>query len=95
MDLLVNVFYLMIINGAFKFRGASNAVFSLDEAQAAKGVVIHSSFGCTIRGIPAYVVVPNNAPKCKVENVKRYGGHVIFSEATMKSRQEMEKQGII
>ncbi|KAJ0692067.1 putative serine racemase, Ammonia-lyase [Helianthus annuus] len=42
-----------------------------------------------IRGIPAYVVVPNNAPKCKVENVKCYGGHVIFSEATMKSRQEM------
>ncbi|MFS7890429.1 putative serine racemase, Ammonia-lyase [Helianthus anomalus] len=83
-------------SGAFKFRGASNAVFSLDEAQAAKGVVTHSSgnhaaalaLAAKIRGIPAYVVVPNSAPKCKVDNVKRYGGHVIFSEATMKSRQE-------
>ncbi|XP_074264816.1 serine racemase-like [Silene latifolia] len=81
--------------GAFKFRGASNAVLSLDEEQAAKGVVTHSSgnhaaalaLAAKLRGIPAYIVIPNNAPKCKVENVKRYGGQVIWSEPTMESRQ--------
>ncbi|XP_074303730.1 serine racemase-like [Silene latifolia] len=81
--------------GAFKFRGASNAVLSLNEEQAAKGVVTHSSgnhaaalaLAAKLRGIPAYIVIPNNAPKCKVENVKRYGGQVIWSEPTMESRQ--------
>ncbi|KAK9668164.1 hypothetical protein RND81_13G038800 [Saponaria officinalis] len=80
---------------AFKFRGASNAVLSLDKQQAAKGVVTHSSgnhaaalaLAAKLRGIPAYIVIPSNAPKCKVENVKRYGGQVIWSEPTMVSRQ--------
>lgn len=83
-------------SGAFKFRGASNAIFSLDEDQAAKGVVTHSSgnhaaavsLAAKLRGIPAYIVIPKNAPKCKVENVVRYGGQVIWSEATMQSREE-------
>lgn len=82
--------------GAFKFRGASNAIFSLNDEQAAKGVVTHSSgnhaaalaLAAKLRGIPAYIVIPKNAPKCKVENVKRYGGHVIWSEANMQSREE-------
>ncbi|PHT39720.1 Serine racemase [Capsicum baccatum] len=82
--------------GAFKFRGACNAVFSLDDAQATKGVVTHSSgnhaaalsLAAKLRGIPAYVVVPRNAPKCKLANVKRYGGQVIFSEPTMQSRED-------
>lgn len=81
--------------GAFKFRGASNAILSLDEEQAAKGVVTHSSgnhaaalsLAAKIRGIPAYIVIPENAPKCKVQNVIRYGGQVIWSEPTMESRQ--------
>lgn len=81
--------------GAFKFRGASNAILSLDGQQAAKGVVTHSSgnhaaalsLAAKIRGIPAYIVIPNNAPKCKVQNVIRYGGQVIWSEPTMESRQ--------
>ncbi|XP_035830211.1 serine racemase isoform X2 [Helianthus annuus] len=89
-------FSLMVISGAFKFRGASNAIFSLDEEQAAKGVVTHSSgnhaaalaLAAKLRGIPAYIVIPKNAPKCKVENVKRYGGQIIWSEATMQSREE-------
>lgn len=42
-----------------------------------------------LRGIPAYVVVPKNAPTCKVENVKRYGGQIIWSEASVKSREEI------
>lgn len=42
-----------------------------------------------LRGIPAHIVVPENAPKCKVENVIRYGGKVIRSEASMQSREEV------
>jgi serine racemase len=83
--------------GAFKFRGACNAVLSLDAEQAAKGVVTHSSgnhaaalsLAAKIQGIPAYIVVPKGAPKCKVDNVIRYGGKVIWSEATMSSREEI------
>ncbi|KAL8101913.1 serine racemase [Apium graveolens] len=82
--------------GAFKFRGASNAILSLDNDQAAKGVVTHSSgnhaaalsLAAKLRGIPAYIVIPKNAPSCKVENVNRYGGQIIWSEATMQSREE-------
>ncbi|PKP34054.1 MAG: serine dehydratase, partial [Bacteroidetes bacterium HGW-Bacteroidetes-15] len=56
--------------GAFKFRGASNAVFNLSDKQAAKGVCTHSSgnhaaalaLAASIRGIPSYIVMPNNAP---------------------------------
>ncbi|CAN4077379.1 unnamed protein product [Withania somnifera] len=82
--------------GAFKFRGACNAIYSLDDDQAAKGVVTHSSgnhaaalaLAAKLRGIPAYIVIPKNAPKCKVENVKRYGGQVIWSESSMQSRED-------
>ncbi|KAG0486220.1 hypothetical protein HPP92_008315 [Vanilla planifolia] len=81
--------------GAFKFRGASNAILSLEADEAAKGVVTHSSgnhaaavsLAAKLRGIPAYVVVPKNAPKCKVENVRRYGGQIIWCEANMQSRE--------
>lgn len=45
------------------------------------------SLAAKLRGIPAYVVIPKNAPACKVENVRRYGGRVIWSEATMESRE--------
>ncbi|XP_010455573.1 PREDICTED: serine racemase [Camelina sativa] len=81
--------------GAFKFRGACNAVLSLDPEQAAKGVVTHSSgnhaaalsLAAKMQGIPAYIVVPKGAPQCKVDNVIRYGGKVIWSESTMSSRE--------
>ncbi|CAH9144329.1 unnamed protein product [Cuscuta epithymum] len=83
--------------GAFKFRGACNAVFSLNDAQAAKGVVTHSSgnhaaalaLAAKLRGIDAHIVIPKNAPKCKVENVVRYGGKVIWSESHMNSREDV------
>lgn len=45
------------------------------------------SLAAKLRGIPAYIVIPENGPKCKVENVIRYGGQVIRSEATMQSRE--------
>ncbi|KAJ7952328.1 Serine/threonine dehydratase [Quillaja saponaria] len=83
--------------GSFKFRGACNAVFSLDDKDAAKGVVTHSSgnhagalsFAAKLRGIPAYIVISKNAPKCKVENVMRYGGQIIWAEASVQSREEV------
>ncbi|CAL9100624.1 serine racemase-like [Musa acuminata AAA Group] len=86
--------------GAFKIRGASNAIFSLSNDQAAKGVVTHSSgnhaaavsLAAKLRGIPAYIVIPENAPRCKIENVKRYGGQVIWSEPTFQSRENVAKK---
>lgn len=86
--------------GAFKIRGASNAIFSLEDDQATKGVVTHSSgnhaaavsLAAKLRGIHAYIVIPENAPKCKVENVRRYGGQVIWSEATIQSRESTARK---
>ncbi|KAJ3680514.1 hypothetical protein LUZ60_016792 [Juncus effusus] len=86
--------------GAFKIRGASNAIFSLDDSQASKGVVTHSSgnhaaavaLAAKLRGIPSYIVIPRNAPNCKVENVKRYGGKIIWSEPTMESRENVAQK---
>ncbi|HEY7776397.1 MAG TPA: pyridoxal-phosphate dependent enzyme, partial [Kineobactrum sp.] len=71
--------------GAFKARGASNAVFGLDDAQAALGVATHSSgnHGAALamaarrRGIAAHIVMPTNAPAVKKAAVGTYGGHVI------------------
>ena len=50
------------------------------------------SLAAKLRGIPAYIVIPENAPKCKVENVKRYGGQVIWSEATFQSRESTARK---
>ncbi|KAI5073178.1 hypothetical protein GOP47_0011191 [Adiantum capillus-veneris] len=82
--------------GAYKFRGASNAVLSLPDDVASKGVITHSSGNhaaavalvAKMRGIPAWIVMPHNAPKCKVESVKRYGGSVCFVERCMDTREE-------
>ncbi len=71
--------------GAFKVRGASNAVFGLDEAQAAKGVATHSSgnhalslsYAASRRGIGATVVMPGTAPEAKKAAVRGYGGKII------------------
>lgn len=81
--------------GAFKFRGASNAIFSLIEDEAAKGVATHSSgnhaqalaLAAKLRDIPAYVVMPENAPKVKVKAVKNYGAEVTFCESTLEARE--------
>lgn len=83
--------------GAFKIRGASNAIFSLEDSEVDKGVLTHSSgnhaaavsLAAKLRGIPAYIVIPRNAPKCKVENVKRYGGQIVWCEATLESRESV------
>ena len=81
--------------GAFKFRGASNAVFSLTDGDAERGVVTHSSgnhaqalaLAARERGVPAYIVMPENAPLVKVAAVKAYGGTVTFCESTLEARE--------
>ena len=81
--------------GAFKFRGASNAVWSLPDGEAARGVVTHSSgnhaqalaLAAKMRGIPAYIVMPNNAPQVKKSAVAGYGGQITFCEPTLEARE--------
>lgn len=83
-------------SGSFKFRGASHAVLSLDESQASRGVLTHSSgnyaaalaLAARNRGIPAYIVIPTNAPAVKQAAVKEYGGKITFCEPTMLAREE-------
>lgn len=82
--------------GAFKFRGACNSVYSLSESDAAAGVATHSSgnhgqalaLAAKMRGIPAYVVMPENSPAVKLNAVKGYGATVIRCESNQKSREE-------
>ncbi len=81
--------------GAFKARGASNAVFGLSDADAANGVATHSSgnhagalsFAAALRGIDATVVMPHNAPATKKAAVRSYGGNIIECEPTQASRE--------
>lgn len=81
--------------GAFKFRGACNTVLSLSEFEASKGVATHSSgnhaqavaLAAAIRGIPAYIVMPENAPRVKLEAVKGYGGRISLCEPTLAARE--------
>ncbi len=82
--------------GAFKFRGATNAVFSLSDDKLAKGVATHSSgnhaqalaLAARNRGIKSYIVMPENAPIVKIEAVKGYGGEIIFCKPTLQAREE-------
>ncbi len=82
--------------GAFKARGATNAVLSLDDAQAARGVVTHSSgnhaqalaIAAKIRGVPAHIVMPKDAPRPKRAAVEGYGATVHLCEPTLKAREE-------
>jgi threonine dehydratase len=88
--------------GAFKSRGAVNAVFSLDENDALKGVATHSSGNhaqalaraARIRNIPAYIVMPDNAPEVKINAVKAYGGIITFCQPTLQAREETIQQVI-
>ena len=75
--------------GAFKVRGASNAVFGLDEAQAKAGVATHSSgnHAAMLRGIPCNVVMPRTAPQAKKDTVRRYGGKITECEPSTSSRE--------
>jgi threonine dehydratase len=82
--------------GAFKIRGACNAVFSLTEEEARRGVATHSSgnhaaalaLAARWRGVPAYVVMPENAPQIKKTAVAFYGANIFFCKPTLEAREE-------
>ena len=86
--------------GAFKFRGACNAVFSLKEDESVRGVVTHSSgnhaqalaLAARFRGIPAYIVMPENAPAVKKAAVAEYGGRITFCKPTLEARETTTEQ---
>src|SRR3954464_15988094 len=81
--------------GAFKSRGATNAVFTLDDETARGGVATHSSGNhgaavaraAKLRGIPAHIVMPSNSAKVKIRAVESYGAQVVFCEPTEESRE--------
>ncbi len=82
--------------GAFKFRGATHAVLRLNDAEAAQGVITHSSgnhaaalaLAASQRGIPAYIVMPENAPEIKKKAVAGYGGIITFCAPTQTDREQ-------
>jgi threonine dehydratase len=81
--------------GAFKARGATNAVFALDDVTARRGVATHSSGNhgaalsraAKLRGIPAHIVMPSNSAKVKVRAIESYGAQIIFCEPNDASRK--------
>lgn len=85
--------------GAFKSRGACNAIFSLDEEQLKKGVCTHSSGNhaqalaraAGLRKTHAYIVMPETSPNVKVAGVNKYGGIITFCKPTLKAREETIK----
>jgi threonine dehydratase len=86
--------------GAFKFRGACNSVFSLTPEEARNGVCTHSSgnhaaalaLAARMRGIPAYIVMPENAPEIKKKAVAGYGARITFCEPTLAARESTLKR---
>lgn len=82
--------------GAFKMRGATNAILKLTEEQRSKGVVTHSSgnfaqalsLAAKSLGVKAYIVMPENAPQVKKNAVLQYNGSITECESTTKARQE-------
>ncbi|MGD0583411.1 MAG: pyridoxal-phosphate dependent enzyme [Bacteroidales bacterium] len=94
--------------GAFKFRGATNAVLQLTEEEKKRGVVTHSSgnhaaalaLAASTAGVKAYIVMPDNAPDVKKNAVSGYGADITFCKPTLKAREEtaseiMERTGAV
>ena len=89
--------------GAFKFRGACNAVFSLSDEEARKGVATHSSgnhaaalaLAARIRGVNAFIVMPVNAPEIKKKAVAGYGAQITFCQPTLQARESTLAQVIV
>jgi threonine dehydratase len=92
--------------GAFKFRGATNAVLSLSEIEKKRGVVTHSSgnhaaalsLAARMNGVKAFIVMPESAPAVKKNAVAGYGAEITYCKPTLQSREEttriiMEKTG--
>jgi threonine dehydratase len=83
--------------GSFKIRGAANTILSLPESEVKKGIVTHSSgnhaaaVACAAawRGVPAWIVMPKNAPAVKCRAVEGYGGRISYCEPLVSARKEM------
>src|SRR5438046_2366239 len=83
--------------GSFKIRGAANSILSLSSEQAARGIVTQSSgnHGAAVacaaawRGVPAYIVMPKNAPRVKIQAIQVYGGKITFCEPKVSSPKEV------
>src|SRR5437879_8488717 len=81
--------------GAFKARGATNAVFALDDATARSGVATpwSGNHGAAVaraarlRGVPAHIVMPSNSAKVKIRAIEGYGAQVVFCESTENARE--------
>ena len=81
--------------GSFKIRGASNAILSLTAKEASRGIVTQSSgnHGAAVacaaawRGVPAWIVMPRNAPAVKAKAIEGYGGKIVFCEPTVTARK--------
>ncbi len=88
--------------GAFKFRGGINTIFQLDETEMKKGVATHSSgnhgqavaLAAKMRNIPAYIVMPQNSTKVKIEAVRSYGAELIFCDNSLQAREDKLKETI-
>jgi len=88
--------------GAFKYRGATNAVLSLTPEQKLKGVATHSSgnhaaalaLAAKINGLTAHIVMPENAPEIKKKAVAEYGANITFCAPTLQARESTLKQVI-
>ena len=86
--------------GAFKSRGAVNAVLSLTAAEAENGVATHSSGNheqalaraASIRDIPAFIVMPSNSPQVKIDAVEQYEGEITFCKPTLRDREDTLKK---
>ena len=87
-------------SGSFKARGATNAVFVLSPEEARRGVATHSSGNhaaalsraARVRGVPAYIVMPDNSPQAKRAAVARYGGEITYCEATLAARESAARE---
>lgn len=88
--------------GAFKARGATNAVLSLSPEARSRGIATHSSGNhaqavaraARIAGVPAYIVMPRNAPEVKKRGVRGYGGQIFECEPTSEAREKMLEEVI-
>ncbi|MDR4989326.1 MAG: pyridoxal-phosphate dependent enzyme [Bacteroidales bacterium] len=88
--------------GAFKYRGATHALLQLAPEEIARGVATHSSgnhaqalsLAARTHGTEAFIVMPQNAPKIKVEAVTSYGGHITFCQPTLADREAMLEEVI-
>jgi len=88
--------------GAFKMRGASNAILSLTDNDLVNGVATHSSGNhaaalakaAKMKNVPAYIVMPENAPEIKKNAVKSYGGEIIFCKPTLEAREQTLNEAV-